>query len=77
MKTYTNKAVDILIDHWQNELCGKVNIVIEGCLASVGLAVLTKEGYKTIIIKEVYLNEWSSAQSVRKYNRIPAKYKNI
>lgn len=29
---------------------------------------------KFVVIKEVYLNEWSSAHSIRQYNRIPQKY---
>lgn len=32
--------------------------------------------WKTIIIKEVYVNEWTSKQTVRMYNKTPLKYQN-
>ena len=28
----------------------------------------------TFVIREVYINEWSSGHTVRKYRKIPAKY---
>lgn len=39
--------------------------------------ILTAPGCKTTIIKEVYLNCYSSGYSVRKYNTIPAKYQKV
>lgn len=35
---------------------------------------MTAPGYKTAVVTEVYLNEWSSAHKVRFYNECPAKY---
>ncbi len=32
---------------------------------------------KTVIITEVYLNEWSSAHKIRMYNKIPKKYNKL
>ena len=29
---------------------------------------------KFFVITEIYLNEWSSAQKIRSYNKIPKKY---
>lgn len=48
----------------------------EGCLAQ-GLTVCFGEGLKTTVINEVYLNEWSSGQSIRMYNKMPKKYEKM
>lgn len=40
----------------------------------IGSWILGAPGYKWAIIKEVYLNEWSSAQSIRMYNELPKCY---
>lgn len=45
----------------------------EGCLG-YGVIMLRGKGLKTTIIKEVYLNEWSSGHTVRMYNKTPKKY---
>lgn len=55
---------------------GEVYTIEEGCLG-LGLIVLTGNNLKTTIIKEVYLNEWSSAHKVRMYNKCPKKYQEI
>ena len=39
--------------------------------------VLPTDKYKGAIIKECYLNPWSSGQTVRKYNKLPAKYQKV
>lgn len=31
-------------------------------------------GYKSAVIREVYLNEWSSGHTLRQYNHLPKKY---
>lgn len=48
---------------------------IEGCLLDNYL--LFGEKLKTIIIKEMYLNEWSSINTIRTYNNTPKKYKKV
>lgn len=48
----------------------------EGCLGA-GDWILTGEKLKTCIIKEVPLNEWSTAHSIRLYNKCPKKYQKI
>lgn len=35
------------------------------------------EGLKTIIIKEKVLNEWSSINLIRMYNKLPKKYAKV
>jgi hypothetical protein len=76
MKTYTNKAYDKLVDKWNN-LGGNIDIIEDGSLASVGLAIFTKKGYKSIVIKEVYLNDWSSCLGVTQYKKLPKKYNKL
>ena len=39
--------------------------------------ILTGDGLKTAIFKEIYLNEWSSAYTIRLYNKTPKKYDTI
>ena len=39
--------------------------------------IITSEKYKTAIIREKYLNEWSSAYQVTFYNKTTEKYKKI
>ena len=71
---YTQKAVDGLILQYGNDK--DFNIYkIDGCL--LDSYIITSEKYKTAIIKEVYLNEWSSAYSVVFYNKTPLKYQKI
>lgn len=50
----------------------------EGVLGSGNWLLFDYSGrLKFIVIKEVYLNEWSSAHTIRKYNKIPKKYEKI
>ena len=46
----------------------------EGCLG-LGDWVLAAPNKKTVIIKEVFLNEWASGQTIRLYNKTPKKYR--
>ena len=72
MKLYNYKAVEQLMNQYI-EQGGNVHILDEGSLV-YGLVVCEGECLKTAVIKEVYLNEWSSAQSIRLYNNMPKKY---
>lgn len=77
MKTYNLKQIDNLIDKYVNTFGGEVSTLEEGVLG-YGLTVLHgAKGKKSIIIKEIYLNAWSSTHSVRMYNSLPIKYQNI
>ena len=75
MKRYTLKAVDGLISSYLDK-GGEIHQLEEGVLGH-GLLMLTGESLKTAIIKEVFLNSWSSAHTVRFYNEIPKKYANM
>lgn len=74
MTIYNQKAVDKLFTAYEKRE-GFMSYLVPGCLLDG--YILTAPGCKTTIIKEVYLNCYSSGYSIRKYNRIPAKYQKI
>jgi len=73
MKLYSSSAVDKLIANYI-ERGGETTELDEGVLGH-GHLVLTGDGLKTAVVKEVYINEWSSGHKVRFYNETPAKYR--
>lgn len=77
MTLYTPSSVEKLISDYL-EAGGQALQMREGILGC-GDVLLYDEGgkLKTYVIQEVALNEWSSAQKVRSYNRIPEKYRKI
>ena len=48
---------------------------IDGCL--VDNHILTADGCKTTIVREKYLNEWSSCYEIIMYNKMPKKYQKV
>lgn len=72
---YTIESTQRLIDEYLNE-GGSIFQMQEGVLG-LGDFVLYDMGgrLKTYIVHEVVLNEWSSGQSIRAYNRMPEKYR--
>lgn len=76
MSLYETKEVNKLIDKYLDK-DGDFYVISDGCLLDYGLAICTGYNLKTCIIKERYLNEWSSAYSVRFYNEMPSKYKKL
>lgn len=77
MKYYTMEACSNLIDKYINEYKGEATNVCPGVLG-LGKVVLHGAPHKkTIIITEVFLNEWSSGHTVRAYNKIPKKYEQL
>ena len=73
MKTYTLKAIEELIQRYLN-FRGEADTLEEGTLGYGTLLLHNAPGKKVIVIKEVYLNPWSSGHTVRMYNRMPKKY---
>ena len=71
-RLYTSSAVQELANKYA-EVGGEVFEIEEGVLGW-GLTVMMAEGYKTAVVKEVPLSAWSSAHTVRMYNRTPRKY---
>lgn len=70
---YTCNAVETLEKQYQ-KIDGYTIYTLEEGVLGYGLMVLTAPGYKTAIVSEQYMNEWSSAHKVRMYNRCPEKY---
>ena len=60
------------------EAGGQLLQIEEGTLGH-GYALLYDAAGKLrfFVIKEVYINEWSSGHKVRGYNKVPEKYKKI
>ena len=73
MTIYSYKAADNLIDRYNDR--GGDALVFPGCLCDN--YILYGDGLKTTVIKEVYINEYSSGVSIRMYNKTPAKYQKI
>ena len=77
MTYYTLQSCEELIDKYTNEYGGYAETVREGILG-LGTVVLHRaSGKKSIIINEVYLNANSSSHTIRKYNKLPKKYKKL
>lgn len=76
MALYTNDAVEKLIAKYDTTTGGDYNIyTITGSL--LDNYIIVASGYKTAIIKEVYVNCWTSAYKITMYNKIPAKYAKV
>ena len=73
MKAYTLKAIEELIQRYLN-FGGEVDTLEEGILGLGTVLLYGAPGKKVIVIKEVYLNSWSSGHTVRMYNKMPNKY---
>lgn len=77
MSLYSYTYVDALIERYANK-GGETLQTDEGCLGSGNWLLFDRSGrLKFIVIKEVYLNAWSSAHTIRKYNKIPKKYEKV
>lgn len=68
---YTTTQIDELIQHYLSK-GGEVFQIEEGTLGH-GYLVLWAPGCKFATVKEKYLNEWSSAHTVRLSHKIGAK----
>ena len=75
MTLYTLEVCENLIrKYYENDgYC----ITIEDGSLGIGTVLCFGEGLKTTVIHEKFLNEWSSAHSIRKYNKAPQKYQKI
>lgn len=69
----TNEQISDMIDRYLG-YDGAI-YTIEGSLNDN--YILTAEGKKTVIIREQYLNDWSSCNVIKRYNKCPKKYKRI
>ena len=72
ISTYTLANCERLISQYL-ELGGDVFTLSEGSLG-LGTVICMADGYKTALIQEIYLNEWSSTHTIRQFNKTPKKY---
>lgn len=68
--TITNEQISDMIDRYLKY--GGSVYTIEGTLNDN--YIIVADGYKTVIIKELPLNDWSSCCVIRRYNKCPEKY---
>jgi hypothetical protein len=74
MKLYSCKAIDELTSQYVN-MGGEIFQINEGVLGYGDMILYDPSNrYKSYVVKEVPLNEWSSAHKVRAYNELPKKY---
>lgn len=71
--TISNEQINDMI----NRYCEKGGVVYTIVGALNDNYILTGPGLKTTVIKENYLNEWSSNNVIRRYNKCPKKYKKV
>lgn len=77
MNLYSCEAVNDLICRYTDK-GGEMYEMREGVLGHGDLLLYDFSGHlKTIVIREIALNEWSSAHTIRAYNEMPAKYLKI
>jgi hypothetical protein len=70
-------AVNNLIEKYLQKDDGIIETIKEGCLLDYGIAIASASGYKSCIIKETYINSWSSLYSIKMYNKLPKKYETM
>ena len=74
MGNYSLKSCEKLINKYVVDYNGIATTLDEGVLGLGTVILHNAKGKKTIIIKEFYINAWSSGHTIRKYNKIPKKY---
>lgn len=75
MSLYTSTQVQNLLNKYVDKHGDYVQVE-EGSLG-MGDIIAFGSGLKTAIIKEVYINAWSSGHTIRMYNKVPKKYVDI
>lgn len=77
MRLYSCEEIDQLLDRY-TEAGGEILQVQEGVLGHGDLLLYSAAGkLKTIVVHEIILNEWSSAHTVRTYDKCPKKYQKL
>ena len=72
-KLYDCSAIEKLMNAYC-EHDGNAYTITEGSLG-YGEMLLYGDGLKVCIVREVYVNAWSSGHTVRFYNECPKKYR--
>ena len=77
MKLYPVETIDNLIRRYC-DAGGEIYEMQEGVLGHGDLLLYhPTEKLKTVIVREKYINEWSSGHTVRAYNKMPTKYHKV
>lgn len=74
MREISYNTFNNLIEQYQKQNNFE-QFTIEGCL--LDNYILTADKCKTTIVREKYLNEWSSCYEIIMYNKTPKKYQKI
>lgn len=74
-KLYTSEAIQELAQYYIDN-GGEVYELVEGTLGW-GTTVMVRDGWMSIVVREVYVNEWSSGHTVRRYRQLPNKYQTM
>ena len=74
MTIYTQDACEDFIQKYVNDHGGDATTLREGCLGLGQVLLHGAPGKVTVLINEIYLNEWSSGHTVRRYQKMPKKY---
>lgn len=74
MQLYDLKCGQSLLEEYAARGGFRIAAFVGGLLDSY---LIQAEGLKTCVIKEHYLNECSSAYTIRFYNRCPVKYEKV
>ena len=77
MKLYDLTTCEKLINKYIEQFNGDYYQIYEGSLGLGKIVLYNAKGKKSIIIEEVYLNEWASAHKIRMYNDLPKKYEKL
>lgn len=77
MKYYSCTSMDNFISRYI-ERGGQAYCIDDGVLTSGDWILFDTRGkLKFCIIKEVYINDWSAGQTIRRYKKLPKKYKEL
>ena len=72
MKLYGCYEIEKLFDAY-DKVNGSIFEIQEGTLG-YGISVCIAAGFRSCVIKEVYVNAWTSGHKIRFYNVLPKKY---
>ena len=73
MNNYSIESCNQLIEKYIN-FGGEVFTIQEGILGIGHIILHNAKGKKTVIIKEYYINAWTSGHDVKMFNKLPKKY---
>lgn len=74
---YSSSAIQQLADEYSKLDDGNVVTLEEGVLGWGLTLMFANADYKWAVVREVALNEWSSAHKVRFYKELPQKYADL